>query len=217
MLSSFAFICLFSSPSIAKTCQLDIAAPSVTLSIYEGEMKISNGHSSGQLRTKFGGHGKKKLGAGWVTRGLTNTGLESQIAVSVTYRQITKNSVCIGVSKVAARVGYRDFKVYIDRKLKPGSCAYKSTMAHELNHVAIYRDQLQKYHPLFERQLNISAAKLKPIISRSSTLGHKYFLRKLNTGFKRIFKQMNKETDRRQGRMDTPENYRREQALCPAR
>ena len=217
MLSFFTFICLFSSSSIAKTCQLDIAAPAVTLSTFEGKIKISNGHSSRQLGTKFGGHGKMNLRAGWVTRGLTKTQLESQIEVSITYRQISKNRFCIGLSKVAARVGYRHFKVFVARKLKPGSCEYKTTMAHEQNHVSIYRDQLQKYLPRFKQQLNKSSIGLKPIISSSSAVGHQYFLRKLNSGFKRVFKQMNKETDRKQGRMDTAKNYRREQALCPDR
>ena len=217
MLSFFTFICLFSSSSIAKTCQLDIAAPAVTLSTFEGKMKISNGHSSRQLGTKFGGHGKMNLRAGWVTRGLTKTQLESQIEVSIRYRQISKNRFCIGLSKVAARVGYRHFKVFVARKLKPGSCEYKTTMAHEQNHVSIYRDQLQKYLPRFKQQLNKSSIGLKPIISSSSAVGHQYFLRKLNSGFKRVFKQMNKETDRKQGRMDTAKNYRREQALCPDR
>ena len=184
MLSFSIFICLFSSPSKAKTCQLDIAAPTVTLSTFEGEMKISNGHSSRQLGTKFGGHGKMSLRAGWVTRGLTKTQLESKIEVSIRYRQISRNRFCIGLSKVAAWVGYRYFKVFVARKLKLGSC---------------------------------ESIGLKPIISSSSAVGYQYFLQKLNSGFKFVFKQMNKETDRRQGRMDTAKKYRREQALCPDR
>ena len=88
-------------------------------------------------------------------------------------------------------------------------------MAHERKHVSIYRDQLQIFLPVFEQQLNQTAKKIMPIVYKSSKAGNKYFLRKLNTEFKRVLKQMNDETKRLYGRLDTPKSYRKEQALCP--
>ena len=112
------------------------------------------------------------------------------------------------------QVGYPQFNIYVARKLKPGSCAYKITMNHERKHISIYRDQLQTFLPLFEQQLNQTAKKLMPIVYKFPKAGNKYFSQKLNTEFKRVLKHMNDETKRLHGRMDTPESYRKEQALC---
>ena len=53
------------------------------------------------------------------------------------------------------------------------------------------------------------------ILFKSPKAGNKYFLRKLSTEFKRIFKQIIDKTKRLQGRMYTLENYRRDQESCP--
>ena len=87
-------------------------------------------------------------------------------------------------------------------------------MNHERKHILIYRDQLQTFLPLFEQQLNQTAKKLMPIVYKFPKAENKYFLQKLNTGFKRALKQMNDKTMRLQGFMDTPGSYREEQALC---
>jgi hypothetical protein len=194
---------------------LNIPPPSVTLSTSGGEISVHRGYSSKQLDRKLGGHSSVKLRAGWVTRGLTKTKLESWIKVSVIYRKLGIKRNCIGLESVSVQVGYPHFNIYIARKLKPGSCAYKTTMAHERKHVSIYRDQLQTFLPVFEQHLNQTAKKLMPIIYNSPKAGNKYFLRKLNTEFKRVLKQMNNETKRLHGRMDTPKNYQKEQSLCP--
>ena len=132
-------------------------------------------------------------------------------------RQLANNRFCIGLQKVTAKVGYKEFRVYVARDLKPSSCEYRTTMDHEQAHVAIYKDQLRKFAPRFEQRLIRAATRMKPIISKSAKAGPNYFLKKLNSEFRQVFKQLSRETDSRQGRLDTPNNYRREQALCPAR
>lgn len=218
LMVSMCVACWFLSAGsvLAKTCKINLSSPAVTLEIYEGEVKVSNGHSSSQLASKFGGHNKFSRSAGWVTRGLTKTNLESRIEVHVQYQQQEKNRFCVGLKGVSARVGYSQFNVYVARDLQPGSCEYKVTMDHEQTHVAVYRDQLKQFATRFENRLNRAARTLKPVLSGSAKSGQNYFLRKLNSEFKQVFRQLSRETDTRQGRLDTPENYRREQAFCPA-
>lgn len=217
VLSVFTITCLSSFSATAETCELGLGSAQVRVETYEGKMRINNGHSSNQLAAKIGGHGASSRSSGWVTRGLTKTSLESQIEVGVQLRKIGKNRYCIGLQKVTAQVGYKEFRVYVARDLKPGSCEYRTTMGHEQAHVAIYKDQLRQFAPRFEQRLLRAASRLRPIISKSTKAGPKYFLQKLNSEFRQVFKQLNRETDSRQGRLDTPQNYRREQALCPAR
>ena len=194
---------------------LSIPPPSVTLSTSEGKISVHRDYSSKQLDRMQGGNTTVNLRAGWETSGLTKSKLVSRIKINVTYRKIGKKRICIGLASVSVQVGYPHFNIYVARKLKHGSCAYKTTMAHEQKHVSIYRDQLQIFLPIFEQQLNQTAKKLMPIVYKSSKAGNKYFLRKLNTEFKRVLKQMNNETKRLHGRLDTPKSYRKEQELCP--
>ena len=212
----YAFIAIPESSAAPKSCQMDIPAVSVKHVSYEGVVKINNGHSSSQLAQKFSNQHKLSRKAGWVTRGLTKTGLESRIEVVVTYRQIGRNQFCVGLQTVSSRIGYRLFNVYVAREFRPGSCEYRTTMAHELNHVAIYRDQLRQYDPHFERRIKGVSAGLRPVLSNSVKSGHTFFLKRINSEVKILFTQLNKETDILQGRLDTPQNYRREQALCPS-
>ncbi len=200
----------------AATCQLNLALPTVSMEIYEGEIKVNNGHSSKQLARKFGSHNKFSRRAGWVTRGLTKTDLESRIEVHVQYQQVSKTRYCVGLKGVSAQVGYSQFNVYVARDLLPGSCEYRVTMDHEQTHVAVYRDQLKQFATRFENRLNRAARSMQPVLASSAQSGQRYFLRKLNGEFKQVFRQLSRETDTRQGRLDTPENYRREQAFCPA-
>jgi len=203
------------NPATAKSCRLDIANAQVEVQTYEGPTRTNNGHSSPQLAAKFGGHGKTRKKSGWVTRGLTKTSLESRIEVGIQYIKIGKNQVCVGLKDVTARIGYSHFQVYVARDLRPGSCEYRTTLDHEQAHVAIYKDQLRQFASRFEHRLERVAASLKPIVSRSANAGHSYFLGKIRSEFQQVYRQFDRETDRRQGRLDTPENYRREQALCP--
>ena len=143
-------VVFFASPSNAKSCLLNIPPPSVTLSTSEGKISVYRGYSSKQLDRKLGGHTPVNLRAGWVTLSLTKSKLISRIKVSVTYRKIGKKRICIGLASVSVQVGCPHFNIYVARKLKHGSCAYKTTMAHEQKHVSIYRDQLQIFLPIFE-------------------------------------------------------------------
>ncbi|NQW01204.1 MAG: hypothetical protein HQ483_15975 [Rhodospirillales bacterium] len=208
---------VFNGPASADICRLNLLPPQIDVKTYEGSVTINTGHSSSQLAAKIGSHGRLSRNAGWVTRGLTKTSLESQIEVGVQIRQLSKNRFCIGLQKVSARIGYDQFKVYVARDLVPGSCEYRTTLDHEQAHVAIYKDQLRQFSSRFEQRLQRVAAGLRPVLVKSEKSGPAYFLQKFNIEFKQVFKQLSRETDSRQSRLDTPDNYRREQALCPVR
>lgn len=205
------------APALGATCKLDMPPPRVTVKTFNSVVRVNNGHSSKQLAAKMGSHGKFSRSAGWITRGLTKTTLEGQISVDVRIRPIAKNRYCIGLQKVDAQVGHKEFKIYVARDLRPGTCEYRTTMSHENAHVSIYKDQLRQFVQRFQNRLMRSASSMRPIVSNSKKAGPDYFLKKLNMEFRLLYKQMSRETDMRQGRLDSEQNYRREQALCPPR
>ena len=111
-------------------------------------------------------------------------------------------------------MGYDKLKVYIARKYRPGSCNYRSILDHENRHVSVFRDTLVKYAPRVERRLKRVATRLGPIIARSVDQTAKILQKKLQRELKPLFREMDREMDFRNAKLDTPQNYQKEQARC---
>jgi hypothetical protein len=69
---------------------------------------------------------------------------------------------CFSVTRVGIRLGY-SFEILIDEKYKPGSCEYEAAVKHELEHVRIYREELEYYGKLIEEELLISSLNMSEI------------------------------------------------------
>jgi len=181
-----------------------------------GEIIRNHGHSALQLATKFGQRGENARRQGWIMRGLTRTDMERHLNVGITYRNRNSSGICAALTGITLKIGFRQFRVYIARKLKPGSCEYRTTLAHERTHVRIYQSALRKYLPEIRSVLRRSVDSLQPVEAASPVPAQRYFLARIERDLAPTLARMNSETETLNGHMDTPENYRREQALCPS-
>ena len=111
-------------------------------------------------------------------------------------------------------MGYDKLKVYIARKYRPGSCNYRSILDHENRHVSVFRNTLVKYAPRVERRLKRFAASLGPVVATSADQAAKILQQKLQRELKPLIREMDREMDFRNAKLDSPQNYRREQARC---
>ena len=134
--------------------------------------------------------------------------------VKVRAKRIGSNRFCGQLSGVDARLGYDKLKVYIARKYRPGSCNYRSILDHENRHVAVFRSTLFKYAPRIERRLKRLAANLGPVLAGSADKAAKILQKKMQRELKPLFREMNREMDFRNAKLDTPQNYQKEQARC---
>ncbi len=216
---SFLFGILILSPSHAdaKSCQIEHGATTVKLIPSYGKVTYNNGHSALQLGTKFGQHGTAAHRQGWITRGLTKTNLERHLNIRIKYQNRANNRICAALVGTTLRIGYEQFRVYVARSHKPGTCAYRTTRDHENIHVRIYQNTLKKYIPRLERKLRQSAARLKPIETSTPERAQNHFIRGLERDLQLILNEMNREMDQANRQIDTVANYKREQALCPGR
>ena len=198
-----------------STCPTFGQSPNVTLRIEPGKIALNNGYSRSQIKTLSGrGPSSAKLGSRWQPIGLTLTEQQFSMRVKVRAKRIGRNRFCGQLSGVDARLGYDKLKVYIARKYRPGSCNYRSILDHENRHVSVFRDTLVKYAPRVERRLKRVATRLGPIIARSVDQTAKILQKKLQRELKPLFREMDREMDFRNAKLDTPQNYQKEQARC---
>ena len=85
---------------------------------------------------------------------------------------------------------------------------------HENRHVSVFRDTLVKYAPRVERRLKRVATRLGPIIAGSVDQTAKILQKKLQRQLEPLFREMDRETDFRNAKLDTPQNYQKEQRRC---
>lgn len=211
-----AIFCTISAPATARTtCRAHDTSPEVHIKTNNGKLTIHNGFSRSQLANK---QGQRKVSGGkkglWRPVGLTLTELEFFLSVRVTATPAAKGRYCGHLESVEATIGYEKLTVYVARKYRPGSCHYRSIMDHEQLHVSIFRNTLAQFSPRVERRLRRAAAAMRPIVSSSADQAANRMQRKLQNEIKPLFREMNRVLDAANAKLDTPENYRREQARC---
>ena len=191
-------------------------SPDVTLRIEPGKITLNNRYSRSQIKTLSGrGPSSVKLGSRWQPIGLTLTEQQFSMRVKVDAKRIGSDRFCGQLSRVDARLGYDKLKVYIARKYRPGSCNYRSILDHENRHVSVFRNTLVKYAPRVERRLRRFAASLGPVVATSADQAAKILQQKLQRELKPLIREMDREMDFRNAKLDSPQNYRKEQARCP--
>ncbi|MDD9878437.1 MAG: hypothetical protein OXR84_13440 [Magnetovibrio sp.] len=210
---TFALVSTGPARSAAK-CPHVAHSPAVTLDVKMGAIKLDNGRSRQQLTRLQDRRKSAGRRAGWRPVGLTLTELEFFMSVRVNAVPTARGSFCGHLQAVEATIGYEKLTVYAARKYRPGSCHYRSIMDHENLHVAVFRNTLEKYAPRVRHRLERAAAELRPVLAHSANQAATRLQKRLQSQIKPLFREMNREMDRANARLDTPENYRREQAKC---
>jgi hypothetical protein len=195
-------------------CPPAAQAPSVTVRIKPGGVVINNRQSHKGLRRLHNGRSTTKSAMGWNPVGLTSTELGFQMKVRVSAVPSQRNRYCGYLDSVDATVGYEKLTVYVARKYRPGSCQYGSIMDHEKLHVMVFRRILDRYAPRLERRITSAAARLRPVVTGNAKQAASRLKNKLKQEIQPLFREMNQQLNRDNAKLDTPQNYKREQARC---
>lgn len=206
----------FASAAWAATCAFPEARTvQVSVNKLDGAVVHNNTRSRDGLRRMQRQSGRSNaFGSAWTPVGLTLTELKYQMRLKIEAIPVNNSTYCARVTEVNADLGYDTLKVYIARKFKPGSCAYRSISAHEMTHVAVFRQALDQFFHRLQHRLQRAAQGLDSVTSRSPDRAAAYLRKRLSATIKPLFLEMNRELDRNNAKLDTPERYRREQALC---
>jgi len=148
---------------------------------------------------------------GWTLQGLTIA--NDQLEIRATWREqhFSDGRVCLWLDKVTARLGMPEQRVYIAADYAEGSCEYQAIMAHERRHVEINRQTVQAHASAVRRAIVDGIRESNPL-PLSSPPDTQLVVRRLQAYARPEAQQMISELRQRNGAIDTPDAYRREQA-----
>ncbi|WP_193368314.1 hypothetical protein [Pelagibius marinus] len=200
----------------ASFCTKPPEAPTVEISISAPEFEVDHSLSRKELERHAAeeyGHARAE---GSAVFGLTAGRAHSQLFVHTLTEKRQSGQRCVWPSRLVATLAYDGpIAVYVAREYRRGSCQYKAVLAHEMEHVAVLREALQDYKQKLEEALRQALDRgLFPYTGRDGALlkvrAESYF----EAPFREALAAAERERDRRNAALDTPESYRRTRAVC---
>ncbi len=206
---------LWASPALAQLCPPPGKAPKVTVTAKPGTPRLDRSLGDKELKALV-----QKLERNMhLTRGqplgLTVGPISARYRTAIRYKKQQHGGYCVWLSSAEVSVGFEALTVYLDRVYEEGSCEYAAILAHEMTHVRLNRETVEKYLPQLRREVS-SALRAKPSIRE---LGVKRqardaYLLYLKRRLERTFRAMEAQRRRKNARIDTPESYRAIREKC---
>jgi len=200
--------------AVAARCPAAGASPRVSLQINSGRIVYDTRKDRRQISRLHGSRGGASRKRGWRPIGLTLTELKFRMKISINTLPRQGYGHCATAGAVEAELGYGDITVYVDKRYRKGSCQYRSVIEHENEHVAIFRNTLDRYAPRLEDRLTQAAEKLKPVAANTPDQAAERLKKALQRQMEPLFKEMNRTLDSKNNSIDTAASYEREQARC---
>lgn len=189
------------------------ASPYVRLTESPGDIRYIETASRQRLRQLQGRHATY-VASGWQPIGLTLAELGLGISVSVRSEVMSDGRFCSVLSAVEATVGYDVIDVYIAREYQRGSCQYSVILNHERQHVVVFETTLNEHIPLLLQVLERTAEEMRPIKGRDRNRAARDMQAKMQDAAREVLDRIGATLDRRNARLDTDDQYRREQRQC---
>ncbi len=146
--------------------------------------------------------------------GLTVAGLGMGFETQFFVRKSQEAGYCVALAEAKVTVGYRDLTVYISSNYAEGTCEFDAILAHEQEHLQINQGVLNDYKAKFRAMLRrVRRGKKVIFVHRKSAARSAYILH-LRRQFKPLVAEMKAVLARKNGAIDTKENYRRVLAQC---
>lgn len=158
-------------------------------------------------------HYSERPPTGAVLLGLTQIADAFTAQTFFTLYPLPGGRYCAVLRRVEAVLGNPVMNVYVAEEYPPESCEYKVVLAHENTHVRFNLDTLRDWLPTVKAALSEAAKHKFPAVFShkpdDNEMGQ-YLLSNMQA----TFALMGKDMAKRNATIDTPENYRRENAKC---
>ncbi len=185
----------------------------VELKMHSAPVRYNHRFNANQIRSLIR-NSKPLPGANWEQAGLTKAKEEYSLRLSSRTFDLGSGRYCIVLDKINLGLGYREMKVYVNRKYLRGTCEYDSILRHENIHVRINHEAMDYHAPRIFQQLKQYANSIGPLYTSSPEQTTKQLKQLLSKKMTQLHKPMVSERRRRHGEIDTRDNYLSEQARC---
>ena len=198
----------------AFPCSPPKSAAETSLHLELGEPQYVYGLDTAGIREIVGDLRGYVAGPWHLPLGLTVTELGMGFETEFYVRKTQGGGYCVALAEAKVTVGYRDLRVYISSDYAEGTCEFDAILAHEQEHLRIDRGVLEDYKTKFQALLRrLRRGKKVVFVHRKSAARSAYILH-LRRQFKPLVAEMQAVRARKNGAIDTKENYRRVLAQC---
>jgi hypothetical protein len=208
-------LCLALSPRFANAepCRPDRSAPRITVTAENAPVHYRFDASSKELimRAASGGLAARK---GEAPIGLTLGRYGLDITAQVDFRT-SGNITCAALRGAHVTVGLKQLDVLVDRRYAAGSCQREAVLAHEEQHVAVFREALQAYLPLLVQSL-ASAPLPQNFVLADRDKARSVFLDAISAAAQPIFTAIDARANTANAALDTEASYADVARRCAA-
>ncbi|GLQ05411.1 hypothetical protein [Sneathiella chinensis] len=196
-----------------RACLASFQKPETGLARKSVETTINNKKSSSEIKTFARSVDGFKPSAKGRQLGLAHSRFAYNLRIQLASKRI-EGRRCFGVRKVGVELALVRSEIFIDKKYRPGSCAYKAILAHEREHVAINERVWDQYSKHIEAEVARLAADIKPFYGSRSDKASKMVSERLSRELKPLLDQVNETRAEENSRIDSEKSYREVRARC---
>ena len=203
-----------SGPAGAAVCSPPKTPAKASLELRSGELRYDYDLNTAEIREVVNGLQGYVAGPWHLPIGLTVAELSVRYETGFYYWKAQSVGHCVALAETAVSIGYDEMTVYVSREYPEGSCEYDAISAHEEEHVRINREVLQAYEGKFKAALARVLQGKKAIFAHTKDEARRAYLRELRRQVDSVASEMASERNRRNGAIDSEDNYRRLMAPC---
>ena len=206
-----------SNPAQARTdkkCLDSQVVPEISFRIKNSKVTLNRSKSSAQIKRFASRVNAYKPTIKGRLLGLAYTEVQRRLGVHIGDTRIGENKPCIRLQKVQFEFGLTKSEIFIDRKYKPGTCAYNAILAHEREHMQINNRLMEKYAVKIEEDLVKHAKAVRPFYASNSKQATKSIVNDLLHRLKPRINEFKKERAVANQKIDTPRSYKKVRSRC---
>jgi hypothetical protein len=166
-----------------------------------------------------------KLGSGdsadlrYHINGLTQAGYQTDAQFHCGgYKRWFKDEYVMWIDSMTVEFTYNTMTVYVSNAYPEGSCPYEQILAHEKQHVEIHREVYREFQgKIQERMASVTGLPTHshPITTLHWDEGKESMGKMISDAINPVFEEFEAELARRNGLLDSPENYAELKNRCP--
>jgi hypothetical protein len=200
--------------STDKECLASWEEPRINIEIVNARPILDHQKSSNQIEmvARKSGYAKSTRHASLL--GLTHSFITPRLGAATKYKKIAPGKYCLRLDRVSLKFGAQRTSIYIDRKYKKGSCAYKAIMKHEMEHVRINEKVIADYVPKIKRELKERAASIRPFYTKNPKSAGRSIANRLLLELDPLLDEFNEVRIAANDVIDTQQSYAATQAMC---
>lgn len=202
-------------PAVATACPGQDRPVSVTLETRFEPARVNHSLSRDRIHAMFTqSDGPASIQGNSHAVGLTRTRSEFRFRTSTELYTLRDGRVCAYLRGVEAELNQVDTVIYVAREYPRGGCNYNVIYEHEKIHVGVYYFTQKRYAERLRQRLTTLSRDVNPRVAATQEGARTVHAEMIEAGVADLLAEMEAERIRKNGALDTPENYARERAKC---